>query len=167
MDLSADNDHHIVDYDENDLNLHNNQVSEHIYPGDDNSNQADRPLHEPRGTISAAGGTVAIFPNVLFIARFKWGETTETQIRELFEPFGNILSVSLKQKVAFIEFEKAEDAANAKSTLHYKSGLGSDSLIVDFKKDEPPKNDVHLYFRYFIRLYRLITIFHDVAKSCT
>lgn len=155
MESSADNDHHIVDYDENDLNLHNNQVSEHIYPGEENNNSsADQALSEPRN--SAAAGSVPIFPNILFIARFKWGETTEAQIRELFEPFGTIVSVSLKQKVAFIEFEKEEDAANAKTTLHYNAGLGSDSLIVDFKKDELPRNEVCLCFLCFLCLKPII-----------
>jgi hypothetical protein len=139
MESSADNDHHIVDYDENDLNLHGNQVSEHIYPGEENNtNLADQPLSEPRNNAALSN---VILPNVLFIARFKWGETTEASIREFFEPYGTITAVDLKQKVAFITFEKDEDAANAKTTLHYTPGLGSDSLIVDFKKDEPPRYD--------------------------
>lgn len=80
-----------------------------------------------------------IFPTILFIYGHRYNVVTSKQIREHFEPFGKIRDVSCRSNLAFVEFEKAEDAARAKAELHRKPGLGSPTIIVDYKKDIPPK----------------------------
>lgn len=80
-----------------------------------------------------------IFPNILFIYGHRYNTVSSKQIREHFEPFGKIREISCRSQLAFVEFENAEDAQRAKDELHRKPGLGSPTIIVDFKKDIPPK----------------------------
>lgn len=77
---------------------------------------------------------VGIVPNVLFISRFR-RETTVRDIEELMKPYGATADITIRDNIAFVDFLNAEDAAKAKHACHYHPGLGSDSLIVDFKKD--------------------------------
>jgi hypothetical protein len=75
-----------------------------------------------------------IVPNVLFISRFR-RDTTVRDIEELMKPYGATADITIRDTIAFVDFLNAEDAAKAKHACHYSPGLGSDSLIVDFKKD--------------------------------
>lgn len=75
-----------------------------------------------------------IIPNMLFVSRFKHGSTTKEHVQELFAPYGPIKNIIVREKLAFVEYVAPEDAAKAKHAIHYGAGLGSDSLIVDFKK---------------------------------
>lgn len=75
-----------------------------------------------------------IIAHVLFVSRFHFASTTAKHVRELMEPFGKLKDVVMKSTLAFVDFEKDEDAIKAKYSLHRRPGLGSDSLIVDFKK---------------------------------
>jgi hypothetical protein len=80
-----------------------------------------------------------IVPNVLFISRFRLGSTNEKDVKDLFERFGSLLSINLRHKVVYVEYENDEDAKKAKFETHNNPGLGSDSLIVDFKKENKVK----------------------------
>lgn len=80
-----------------------------------------------------------IFPNILFIYGHKYNSVSAREIRKHFEPFGKVRDVSCRSNLAFVEFENAEDAARAKAELHRQPGLGSPTIIVDYKKDIPPK----------------------------
>jgi hypothetical protein len=117
-----------VDFEENDI-----EPQEEV----DETDPIDpkfRPVENiPEFSLSALpAGTI---PQVLFITRFKLAKTTEKNIRELVEPFGSLKSVHIKPKSVFVEFFNVEDAHKAKHSLHCRPGLGSDSLIVDFKQD--------------------------------
>lgn len=79
------------------------------------------------------------FLNVLFVSRYRYSNTTENHIREAFEQFGPIKDIFVKTNFSFVEFVNPEDAHKAKHSMHHHPGLGSDSLIVDFKKDGVPK----------------------------
>lgn len=71
---------------------------------------------------------------MLFVSRFR-RDTTVRDIEDLMHPFGPTTAVTIRDNIAFVDFVSAEDAAKAKEACHYHPGLGSDSLIVDFKKD--------------------------------
>ena len=68
------------------------------------------------------------------------GEIGESDIRSYFSSFGPIIEVQMKVDLnrndpfAFVIFESVEDAAAARNALHRTPGLGSNSLIVDFKR---------------------------------
>lgn len=101
--------------------------------------------------------TTGFISNILFISRFRYSSTSESDIRKLLETFGKVTNIIRKEKLAFVEFESAEDAAKAKQALHYHPGLGSDSLIVDFKKDSGD-NDVsnlNLNIKYHYLIFRI------------
>lgn len=83
--------------------------------------------------------TPGIIPQVLFVTRFKWSTTNEASVREIMEPFGPLKSVHMKPKACFVEFDDAAHAHVAKHTLHCRAGLGTDSLIVDFKQNNSGK----------------------------
>jgi hypothetical protein len=84
-----------------------------------------------KNSIPAVDG---VFPNVLFITRFARG-TTKEAIEELMNSFGVTTFITFKETMAFVDFANVDDAANAKKALHGNPGLGSNALIVDFKKD--------------------------------
>ncbi len=118
-----------VDFEENDYEPVQNEEVDNTAPIDPRFRPVEvipdfNPANYPPGAV----------PKVIFVTRFNWTTTTERSIRELMESFGPLVSVHLKQKSAFIEFVNAEDAHMAKHTLHCRAGLGSDSLIVDFKQ---------------------------------
>lgn len=78
-----------------------------------------------------------IIPQMLFVSRFRHGSTTKEQVQDYFAPYGPIKKIIVHEKIAFVEYVNPEDAAKAKHATHYAAGLGSDSLIVDFKKANP------------------------------
>jgi len=77
-----------------------------------------------------------IIPNVLFISRFARG-TTKQDVEDIMSRFGPTSDITVRDTIAFVDFVNEEDAKRAKNELHYHPGLGSDSLIVDYKKDRP------------------------------
>jgi hypothetical protein len=81
----------------------------------------------------------ATIPNVLFITRFNPNHVSQGDIEQHFHSYGNLKNIVINDKVAFVEFETEEQAHAAKHGTHYQPGLGSDSLIVDFKKDNKEK----------------------------
>ena len=85
-----------------------------------------------------------LVPNVLFVSRFGRA-TTKSEVEELFNKYGPTLDITIKENIAFVDFKNPEDATRAKSELHFRPNLNSDSLIVDFKKDKKtyrPENKV-------------------------
>jgi hypothetical protein len=92
------------------------------------------------------GPKEATIPNVLFITRFNPNHVSQGDIEQHFHSYGNLKNIVINDKVAFVEFETEEQAHAAKHGTHYQPGLGSDSLIVDFKKDN--KEKVSHRFRY-------------------
>lgn len=51
--------------------------------------------------------------------------------------YGKTTLITLcENNIAFVDFESPDDAAKAKEALHRQPGLGTDSLIVDFKRDQ-------------------------------
>lgn len=76
-----------------------------------------------------------IYPNILFMSRFSL-TTSKEDIRILCDKYGKTLDISIKDNIAFVDFENAEDAKRAKEECHHHAVLGSDSLICDFKKQK-------------------------------
>eukprot|EP01039_Chlorochromonas_danica_P008437 gene8437-9303_t len=122
----ADENAEHVDYD-GDANYNPNEAEAGLDVNGDGlipNDGEDVPIIIPRGVI----------PHVLFVSRFQ-PSVTEEEIKATFERFGPVRSMVHKTTVAFIEFEKAEDAYKAKHALHRTPCLGTDSLVVDFKKN--------------------------------
>lgn len=100
--------------------------------------EVEKTTHRRRKEYPVVNG---IIPNVLFLSRFSILTTTISQIRELCEKYGPTMDISLKGKIAFVDFVHSEDASKAKSDLHHNAFLGSDSLICDFKKHQASRDD--------------------------
>lgn len=74
--------------------------------------------------------------NILFVSKYP-ESIEEEDLRKLFSPFGEILSITIRMSgISFVEFKETSCAVNAKYSCHLKPGLGSRSLIVDFKKTD-------------------------------
>ena len=82
-------------------------------------------------TVKAARGVLL---NVLFVSKFRFGTTME-ELKELMNVYGKTQLITFKETLAFVDFERVEDAAKAKESLHGSAALGSKALIVDFKKN--------------------------------
>lgn len=127
--------------DQNDIAVDYNDSSAEYQHVDDNvaSDPRDSAGEGQRLSRDAYRGAPT---NVLFISRFT-RTTSEKDIEDLLKPFGPIENVVIRDKIAFVGFVNVKDAELAKQTCHYKPGLGSDSLIVDFKKDreDRPRRD--------------------------
>mmetsp|Transcript_23349 Transcript_23349/g.33396 ORF Transcript_23349/g.33396 Transcript_23349/m.33396 type:complete len:550 (-) Transcript_23349:1058-2707(-) len=81
-------------------------------------------------------------PNILFVTRYGYNRPIfESDLDELFRPFGTIDKITMKGTIAFIEFAHSDEAANAKAALHKIKALNSDSIIVDFKKVNAENNN--------------------------
>jgi hypothetical protein len=129
-----------VDYDESALQAHQDdyQNSEFQQAEQQRTSSANDDTTKPKTLMPDANGDI-INPNVLFISRFRFGTTTEADIKKHFDKYGPIKSVVLRHKVAYVEYENEEDAKRAKHDAHHQPGLGSDSVIVDFKKENKVK----------------------------
>ena len=74
--------------------------------------------------------------------------------------YGETLEINMTRNgnIAFVDFIDAESALKAKNALHHTPGLGSESLVVDYKKDisvqGPPSRRNYgvclLYYNYII-----------------
>lgn len=107
--------------------------------------------HKDFATVEEENKDDKYSSNVLFVSRYRYAGTTENHIREAFEQFGPVKDVALKTNFSFVEFVNLEDAQKAKHNMHRHPGLGSESLIVDFKKDGQPKvitNSLHVFQFY-------------------
>jgi RNA recognition motif-containing protein len=140
-----------VDYDESGLQHQHEETNEfQLAEQQRTSNQTAKDgNNQKQRTLPPDENGDIIVPNVLFVSRFRFGSTTEPEIKRHFEKYGSIKSVSLRHKVAYVEYENDDDAKQAKQDAHYKPGLGSDSLIVDFKKENKVK--VSFSLRFFWR----------------
>jgi hypothetical protein len=87
---------------------------------------------------------------ILYVSRFHYASTTEPMVREFFEKFGPLKTIAMKPTAAFVEFEKSEDSIKAKYNSHRRPGLGSDSLIVDFRLDYAQQDFVARVSSYLI-----------------
>eukprot|EP01038_Epipyxis_sp_PR26KG_P012107 gene12107-16204_t len=115
-----------VDFDEADDNSYDNR-----------SNSKGRKEEEGEATNKSSKKIIpgdGLDPNILFISRFAHN-IYKPEVANLFGKYGKILNIVLRGKIAFVEFDSAEDAYKAKNGLHLAPGLGSDSLIVDYKKE--------------------------------
>jgi hypothetical protein len=113
-----------VDSAYNDLNVDPEPVAS-PHPDDRQSIHKDLPDEIRPGVI----------PHVLFVSRYRQGTTTEEEVRDLMNQHGKVRDIVFKTAVSFIEFERPEDAMAAKHALHRSANLGSDSIVVDFKKN--------------------------------
>ena len=65
-------------------------------------------------------------------------ETTDTEIKAVFAPFGNIISIKLKRKPqarfmhASILFDKVESCQNAIRALHESRPFGNNAINIQF-----------------------------------
>jgi len=126
-----------IDYEEVEMNA---PLPDEYYPENPDGNAGTNgEIVRGEAPKSSEESDYPIFPNILFIYGHKYHSVSASQIREHFEPFGKVLDVSCRSNLAFVKFERAEDAARAKSELHRRPGLGSPTIIVDYKKDIPPK----------------------------
>lgn len=78
--------------------------------------------------------------NILFLSRFAPGTTIE-DVKALMSTYGATDKISVRDTFAFVDFQQIEDAEKAKYALHESNNLGSDRLVVDFKREKGP-NDV-------------------------
>ncbi len=108
-----------------------------------NDNNHEEKIIKPRTDGGVGVSINGFIPNVLFISRFA-PNTDKYEIEDFMGKFGPTTEVVIKGSIAFAEYERAEDATVAKETLHLQPGLGSDKLVVDFKRDEyrPAMNKV-------------------------
>lgn len=81
-----------------------------------------------------------VIPHVLLVSSFH-PTSAEEDIRSTMERYGPVRGIVHKSTVAFIEYEKAQDAYAAKHGLHGTAQLGSDQLDVDFKKSNTGVKD--------------------------
>eukprot|EP01102_Stenamoeba_stenopodia_P022821 TRINITY_DN964_c0_g3_i2.p1 TRINITY_DN964_c0_g3~~TRINITY_DN964_c0_g3_i2.p1 ORF type:complete len:167 (-),score=46.72 TRINITY_DN964_c0_g3_i2:582-1082(-) len=71
-------------------------------------------------------------PNrTLFVVSFDPYETRERDLRNAFEPFGNVVRVDLRRNYAFVEFETVESASEALKNLN-GSKLLDREITVEF-----------------------------------
>jgi RNA recognition motif-containing protein len=91
-----------------------------------------KPRADGRPGVSING----LIPNVLFVSRFPRSIRRE-DVEAHMTQFGTISDVTVRGEIAFVDFVDAADAMKAKIATHRHPGLGSDSLICDFKKDKP------------------------------
>jgi hypothetical protein len=145
---------------------HQDQRDTYDNRDDDNENRQDLDNHDDDGdkvikprTDGGIGVSVnGYIPNVIFISRFAPG-MGKGELENFMGKFGAITEVSIKGAIAFVEFERAEDASNAKHTCHMHSGLGADTLVVDFKRDQyVPSRKVSVFF-VFVCLILLICFY--------
>ena len=79
--------------------------------------------------------------NRLFVGNLPWS-VTEDQLKALFTPFGDVVSVKLitdkftgrSKGFGFVEFAKAEDAQKAISELHEKKENEGRMMVVNVAK---------------------------------
>ncbi len=101
--------------------------------GNNDQNNGDK-IVKPRTDGGVGVSVNGFIPNVIFISRFAL-TTTVADIEEFMGKFGAMKEVSIKGSIAFVEYERDEDAAAAKEACHRQPGLGTQNLIVDFKRD--------------------------------
>lgn len=101
---------------------------------DDGENRDDEKIIKPRTDGGVGVSVNGYIPNVIFISRFV-PTISKSEIEDFMGRFGTITEVIIKGLIAFVEFERAEDATAAKETCHMQPGLGAQTLVVDFKRD--------------------------------
>jgi hypothetical protein len=187
FEMSDNYDNDQVDFEEEDRNGDDNQQNDHDNFSEDRSRSDYRERHQdqrdtydnrdegsenhqdldnhdvdgnkiikPRTDGGIGVSVNGYIPNVIFISRFAPG-MGKGELENFMSKFGAITEVSIKGAIAFVEFERAEDATTAKHTCHMHSGLGADTLVVDFKRDQyvPSRkvSSLHLYRNLYLTLF--------------
>ncbi|GMI27205.1 hypothetical protein TeGR_g1208, partial [Tetraparma gracilis] len=91
------------------------------------------------GGASSAPGRANIPPSAtLFVVNFDVEGTTRENLKELFEPFGELRRVDIQKNYAFVEFTTVDAAVAARDGTN-GGKLNQNTLSVEYSEPKPPR----------------------------